>query len=168
MNNHLGAWVWKWKSLSCVRLFVTPWTSPWNSPGQNTGLGNFSLLQGIFPTQISNPGLLNCRPILYQLSHKGSRRLNLGINSFIHSFLVQFSRSVVSDSLWPHGLQHARLPCPLPTPRACSNSCPSSQWCHTTISSSFNYLKNPIFLFIHKIYWTLTMGHVLSQALDIF
>ena len=49
---------------------------------------------------------------------------------------VQFSRSVMSDSLWPHGLQHARLPCPLLTPRACSNSCPSSQWCHPTISSS--------------------------------
>ena len=43
---------------------------------------------------------------------------------------VQFSHSVVSDSLWPHGLQQARLPCPSPTPRACSNSCPLSQWCH--------------------------------------
>jgi len=42
----------------------------------------------------------------------------------------------MSDSLWPHGLQHARLPCPSPTPRACSNSCPSSWWCHPTISSS--------------------------------
>ena len=49
---------------------------------------------------------------------------------------VQFSCSVVSNSLWPHGLQHARLPCPSPTPRACSNSCPSGQWCHPTISSS--------------------------------
>ena len=49
---------------------------------------------------------------------------------------VQFSRSVVSNSLWHHGLQQARLPCPSPTPRACSNSCPSSQWCHPTISSS--------------------------------
>ena len=39
--------------------------------------------------------------------------------------LVQFSSSVMSNSLWPHGLQHARLPCPSPTPRACSNSCPS-------------------------------------------
>jgi len=48
---------------------------------------------------------------------------------------VQFSCSVVCDSLWPHGLQHARTPCPSPTPRACSNSCPSSQWCHPTISS---------------------------------
>ena len=49
---------------------------------------------------------------------------------------VQFSHSVVSDSLRPHGLQHARLPCASPTPGACSNSCPSSQWCHPTISSS--------------------------------
>ena len=49
---------------------------------------------------------------------------------------VQFSRSVVSDSLWPHGLQHARPPCPSPTPGAYSNSCPSSRWCHPTISSS--------------------------------
>ena len=43
----------------------------------------------------------------------------------------------MSDSLQPHGLQHARLPCPSPVPRACSNSYPSSQWCHLTISSSF-------------------------------
>ena len=49
---------------------------------------------------------------------------------------VQFSRSVVSDSLRPHGLQQARLPCPSPTPRACSNSCPSSRWCHPMILSS--------------------------------
>ena len=50
--------------------------------------------------------------------------------------LVQFSCSVVSDSLWPHELQHAMLPCPSPTPRTCSNSCTSSQWCHSAISSS--------------------------------
>ena len=49
---------------------------------------------------------------------------------------LQFSCLVVSDSLQPHGLQHARLPCPLPIPRACSNLCPSRQWCHPTISSS--------------------------------
>ena len=49
---------------------------------------------------------------------------------------VQFSHSDVSDSLWPHGPQHARPPCPSPTPGTCSNSCPSSQWCHTTILSS--------------------------------
>ena len=49
---------------------------------------------------------------------------------------VQFSHSVVTDSLWPHGLQHARLPCPSPTPRVHPNICPLSWWCHPTISSS--------------------------------
>ena len=49
---------------------------------------------------------------------------------------TQFSRSVMSDSWRPHGLQHAMLPCPSPTPRVCSNLCPSSQQCHPTISSS--------------------------------
>ena len=47
-----------------------------------------------------------------------------------------FSRSVVSDSLWSRGLQHTRPPCPSPTPRVYSNSCPSNLWCHPTISSS--------------------------------
>ena len=50
--------------------------------------------------------------------------------------LSQCSRSVMSNSLRPYGLQHARLACPSPTPRACSNSCPSSWWRHPTISSS--------------------------------
>ena len=59
---------WSWRSLSPVRLFATPWTSA----GQNTGVGSRSLLQGIFPTQGLNPGLLHCRWILYQLSHQGS------------------------------------------------------------------------------------------------
>ena len=49
---------------------------------------------------------------------------------------VQFSHSVMSDSLWPHGRQHARPPCPSPTPKVYSNSCPSSQWCCPNISSS--------------------------------
>ena len=56
--------------------------------------------------------------------------INLSFNS------AQFSHSVMSDSLWPHGLQHTRLPCPSPTPRVYSNSCPLSWWCHPTISSS--------------------------------
>ena len=52
------------------------------------------------------------------------------------NFLLLFSHSVMSNSLGPHGLEHARLPCPSSTPRACSNSCPLSRWCHPTISSS--------------------------------
>ena len=60
---------------------------------------------------------------------------------------VQFSHSVVFDSLRPSGLHvHARLPCPSPTPGACSNSCPSRQWCHPTISSSLG----PFFSFLQS------------------
>ena len=64
-----------WKLLSRVWLFVTPWNSPWNSSGQNTGVGCRSLLQGIFPTQGSNPGLLHCKCILYQLRQQESPRI---------------------------------------------------------------------------------------------
>ena len=64
--------------------------SPWNSPGQNTGVGSLSLLQGIFPTQGSNPGLPHCRQILYQLSHQGSPRI-------LESVAYPFS----SRSSWP-------------------------------------------------------------------
>ena len=63
---------------------------------------------------------------------KGSR----STSSVYPSSSVQFSRSVVSDSLRPHELQHTRPPCPSPTPRVYTNSCPSSRWCHPAISSS--------------------------------
>ena len=59
------------------------------------------------------------------------------VSFFVYQFSsVQFSRSVKSDSLQPHGLQHARLPCPSPTARVHPNPCPLSRWCHPTISSS--------------------------------
>ena len=61
--------------------------------------------------------------------------------------LVQFSHTVVSDSLQPQGLQHARLPCPSPTPGACSNSCPFSGWCHPAISSSVIHFSSRIRVF---------------------
>ena len=65
----------QWTPLLCIRwLCVTPWNSPLNSPSQNTGVGTQFLLQGIFPTQGSNPGLPHYRLILYQLSHQGSHR----------------------------------------------------------------------------------------------
>ena len=66
-------------SESCSVMSDSLWLhglySPWNSPGQNTEMGSLCLLQGIFPTQGSNPGLLHCRRILHQLSHKGSPRV---------------------------------------------------------------------------------------------
>ena len=56
----------------------------------------------------------------------------------VTNLVSQFSCSFMSDSLQPHGLKHTSLPCPSPTPTACSNSCPLSRWCHPTISSSAN------------------------------
>ena len=64
------------------------------------------------------------------MSHHQNRVINGTFSS------VQFSCSVVSDSLWPHELQHTRLPCPSPTPGVHSNSRPLSRWCHAAISSS--------------------------------
>ena len=80
--------------------------------------------------EISNPGFelgsLHCRQILYHLSYLGS----LSLSS------VQFSHSVLSESLWPQGVQQAGLPSSSPTPRACSDSHSLSRWCHPTNSSS--------------------------------
>ena len=76
--SELAAAAYKVKSESESRLVTSDSLqphglhSPWNSLGQYTGVGSFFLLQGIFPTQGSNPGLPNCRQVLYQLSHKGS------------------------------------------------------------------------------------------------
>ena len=72
--------------------------------------------------------------VVFQREVSVRRRALLSMVSDIK--VVQFSRSVVSDSLRPHGLQRTRLPCPSPTPGACSNSCLLSRWCPPTISSS--------------------------------
>ena len=77
-------------------------------------MGCHFLLQGIVLSQDSNPSLLHCRQILYQLSQE-----NLGVGNK-HSVIAQFCRYVMSDSLWSHGLQHAKTPCPSPTPRVYS------------------------------------------------
>ena len=69
-----------------------------------------------------------------------------GILHLLSDPFSRFSRSVVPNSLQPHGLQHTRLPCPSPTPEACSNSCPLSRWCHPTISSSVT----PFFFFLQS------------------
>ena len=71
------------------------------------------------------------------LQHHSSKASILQCSAFFTVQLQFISCSVESDSLWqPHGLQHARPPCPSPTPRACSNSCPLSWWCHPTSSPS--------------------------------
>ena len=82
--------------------------SPWNSPGQNSGVGRLSLLQGLFPTLGSNPGLLYCRRILYQLSHKGSPRI-------LEWVAYPFSRELLDPGIEPRSpaLQMDSLPAKL-------------------------------------------------------
>ena len=101
--------------LSRVQHFVTPWTVAHQAP-LCMGLPSQDYWNRLpFPSPEDLP--------------------NSGIEP-TSTLISQFSHSVVSDSLWPHGLQHARLPCPSPTPGAYLKSCPSSRWCHPTISSS--------------------------------
>ena len=105
------------------------------------------LLPSIFPNIFSNESALGIRcPKYWSFSfnispsneHPGLIYFRMDCLDLlaVQFSSVQFSRSDVSDSLRPHELQHARPPCPSPTPRVYSNSCPSSQWCHPAISSS--------------------------------
>ena len=82
----------------------------------------------------ANPGRLVYFFLIFNLKNEVILVYNIRYGSSIHS--VQFRRSVVSDSSRPHELQHARPPCPSPTPGVYSNSCPSSQGCRPAISSS--------------------------------
>ena len=104
------------------------------------------LVQSFYTSEQRGKGLVSFVLVLLSNTNKQQennfyRIKNLWKLSLLSS--VQFSRSVVSDSLWLHGLQNTRLPCPSPTPRACSNSYPSSQWCHPTISSCHPLLLLP-------------------------
>ena len=72
-------------------------------------------------------------------------KLNIQADILVFISSVQLSRSVRSNSLWPHELQHARLPCPSPTPWAYLNSCPVSRWCHPTISHPLSSPSPPAF-----------------------
>ena len=111
---------------SCVWLFATLWTVAHQVP-LSMGFSRQEYWRGLlFPS----PGALNASGI------KTSPPV---------SFTVQVSWSIVSDSLCLHGRWHTRLPCPSSIPRACSNSCPLSQWCHLTISSfviPFSFLQS--------------------------
>ena len=120
--------------LSHVWLFATPWTVvcqvplSWNFPGKNNGLGCHFLLQGIFPTQGSNLcplSLLHCRCTLYHWATREAWVLYISKVNDLRSHrascsLLFFSHSVMFGSLPPHGLQHARLPCPSLSPWLCS------------------------------------------------
>ena len=88
-------------------------------------------------------------------------------NNCIEFSLVQFTHSVTSDSLRPHGLQHTRLPCPSATPRVCSKSCPLSQWCHPT-SHPLSSLSPPAFnLSQHQgLFKWVSSSHQVAKVLE--
>ena len=116
----------QWQSIrlcQCRRHGFDPWSrkTPWKRKGQ--------------PTSVLLPGKCNGRRSLEGYSPQG-HNLAAEQQQHLDYQFSQFSHSVVSSSLWPHGLQQARLPCPSPTPGVHSNSCPLSWWCHLTISSS--------------------------------
>ena len=105
------------------------------SSGKNTRVGSHSLFKGIFPTQESNARslVLQANSLPPESQGKPWSLVHAQCNTFSS---VQFNHSVVSDSLRPHELQHARPPCSSPTPGVHPNPCPLSQWCHPTILSS--------------------------------
>ena len=109
---------------SCVRLFTTPWTAAYQAP-LSMGFSRQEYWSGV-----PSPSLNICWAII-----KFMDQANILDSCDIFSS-VQFSHSVVSISLRPHDSQHARPPCPSPTPGVYPNSCPSCRWCHPAISSS--------------------------------
>ena len=124
----------------CTSKLLCPWgfsrQEYWNglpcpTPGDlpNSGIKPKSPIWQVDSLPSEPPG----KPSLYLIY-----RYHCSGNAFniLWSLISQFSCSVVSDSLWPHELQHPRPPCPSPTPGVHSNSCASSQWCHPAISSS--------------------------------
>ena len=125
--------------LSHFQLFETLWTVARQAP-LSMGFprqGYWSGLPFPPPGDLAYPGIKPMSPGspalaggFFQTETPGKLIITLQFS------LVHFSRSVMSDSLRPYGLQHARPPCPSPTSGAYSNSCPLSQWCHPTISSS--------------------------------
>ena len=130
-------------SLQPHGLLSTRLLSPWDFPSKNTEMGCHFLLQGIFSTQGSNPHLMYWQADSLSLCYLGSLIFDTVKLKSIICFLfvlvylsVQFSHSVVCDSLWPHELQHVRPLCPSPTPGAYLNPFPLSRWCNPIISSS--------------------------------
>ena len=135
---------------SCVtlcnpRLEPTRLLHPWNFPGKSIGVGFHFLLQGIFPTQGLNPGLPYCGHMLFLLSHQGSPHLPYICNhSLIYYSWILNSVQLFSHvwPLWPHGLQHARLPCPSPTVKAFRLQ--SAVQAPTSATASSNYYLGPL------------------------
>ena len=144
--------------LSRISLFSTLWTIAHQAP-LSMGLSRQEYWSGLsFPSpgDLPNPGIkpesftspalaggfFTTAPLIPYHKNLVENELQFLANWILNIYHikcynpVQFSRSVVSDFLWPHELQHARPPCPSPTPGVHPNPCPSSLWCHPAISSS--------------------------------
>ena len=124
--------LYSWRGLCCIS-----WGFPCGSAGRESACnaGDPSSIPG----SERSPGEGKGYPLQYSGLENSMDCISLWSQtplSDFHFSSVQFSRSVVSDSLLPHELQHARPPCPSPTPGVYPNSCPLSWWCHPTISSS--------------------------------
>ena len=150
-----NAWKWKVKakSHSPVRLFMTPWTAAYQAP-PSMGFSRKEYWSGVplpsphLTAQLSSKStyLFLAKNISVSVPswslraqkaiHRIGKKKKKAILSYIMYASVQFSHSVMSDSLWPHESQHARPHCPSTTPRVHSDSGLSSQWCHPAISSS--------------------------------
>ena len=168
---------------SHVLFFATPWTvarqAPLSvaSPGRNAIEGCHALLQRMLPIEGLNLGLLcllhwqaDSLPLAppftcLQIGQFPQSHILISIsciwmlNPIISS--VQFSRSVVSNSLRPHELQHARPPCPSLTPGVYSNSCPLCLWCHVSIESHRLWSPSPAFnLSQHHVFSSESVLHI--------
>ena len=121
-----------------LTLQVTcPWRRAWQPtpvflPGESPWTEEPGGLESMGSQRVGHDWATKHTARLYKISLGISLLVLSSISLF--NFLLVVVQSVISNSLWPHGLQHARLPCPSPSPRVCSNSCPLSWWCHPAIS----------------------------------
>ena len=155
-----------------------PWIQP-VSPSLQTGSLSLSHRGGpldnysSFLSSLYSMSILACLQSILDLQDGGGHpsspicplpvTLKIRNRIFIRDYLL-FSFLVLSDSLWPHGLQHTRPPCPSPSPGACSNSCPLSRWCHPTISSpsplAFNLSQHQgLFQWVSSSHQVLELQH---------
>ena len=111
---------------------------------------------------------LHLVPSWFTLSGRSTLLSKLKLNTWIMSGnTVHLSWSVMSNSLWPHGLQHARPPCPSPTPRVYSNSCPLSRWCYPTISSSVVLFSSCLQSSQHQgLFQGISSSHQVAEVLE--
>ena len=147
---------------------ILAWKMPWTEePGglQPMGSQSWTLMSDWAHSQVYHTAMF----VLALVT--GSKSMCSLVGLFWKSILtcckVQFSRSVVSISLWPRGLQHARPPYPSPTPRVDPNSCPLSWWCHPTISSSVVPFSSRLQVSQHQgLFQWVSSSHQVAKELE--